>query len=159
MYFVGLPMKEFWDIPELMLDDTDDPLGMFINFARSVALSPRVPNELISMLEPYGEFLPLNVAGEQYYAFNVTNLIDAFDEANAVMKVHKGIVCGVTKYAYTTSLLKTSQFFKAKMGTHMTLLAADFPGEEDFKQVYEKLGATGLQFNLMQSDQQSVATT
>jgi uncharacterized protein DUF1629 len=152
--FKGAPIGENWKPPSMIYDhDNDmDEVGWFSAFVGNPALSPRVPDKLKQLMEPYGEMLPFQVEGESYLAFNVTNVIDALDEGKSEMdKRPTGLVVGVKKFAFKEGYVSHSQFFKLKWHKRNVFLAADFPGETDFRQLYLEAGATGLIFQLVYS--------
>lgn len=87
----GSPRKDNWHPPRVKLKS--DPFNKGKKepdighvASGSVVFSGRAVDVLKDHLEPYGELLPLDVEGDTYFLYNVTNIIDAIDQDKSVKR-------------------------------------------------------------------------
>jgi hypothetical protein len=91
------------------------PPGDFPHLASGVPVfSVRAVNVLKRMLQENGEILPLSCSEGEYYAFNLTTLIDALDESDSEVKrfEHSGRIMRVLKYAFFPDKLHGATIFQ-----------------------------------------------
>ncbi|WP_027165767.1 DUF1629 domain-containing protein [Mesorhizobium sp. WSM3224] len=69
---------------------------------------------LAAALRPYGELIPLR--GEKVWLFNVTNVIDALDEARSqIVRFDDGAILAIERYAFDAERIGTAEVFKLPM--------------------------------------------
>lgn len=90
------------------------PVGDFPSLASSMPVfSQRACDVLKEILEGSGQLLPLACDEGKYFAFNVTNLCDAFDKnASQVTELPGGGIIMVQKYVLFGSRIKDEPIFK-----------------------------------------------
>lgn len=87
------------------------PLGDFSVIGTVPVFSRRAASELEEILLPNGELLPLITTHGDFYAFNVTRVIDALDEgASAIRYFKSGNLKDVTRYSFRPEALQSSIF-------------------------------------------------
>ena len=69
---------------------------------------------LAAALRPYGELIPLR--GEAVWLFNVTNVIDALDEARSqIVRFDDGDILAIERYAFDAERIGAAEAFKLPM--------------------------------------------
>ncbi|MDX8534788.1 hypothetical protein RFM41_26510 [Mesorhizobium sp. VK25A] len=69
---------------------------------------------LAATLRPYGELIPLR--GEKVWLLNVTNVIDALDEARSqIVRFDDGDILAIERYAFDAAKIGTAEVFKLPM--------------------------------------------
>jgi hypothetical protein len=120
-HFDGRNLLHHWTRPvvEILRDNKFNknlPAGDFPNlFLPGVPVfSLRAVNALKAILEKNGELLPLSCVEGEYYAFNVTKLIDALDESKSELKRFKsgGGIMQIHKYVFFGEKLTDATIFK-----------------------------------------------
>lgn len=84
--FRGHSIKNTWNPPTIIIDPDSvrSPKGDFPSLIASVPIfSRRAVTALRDILEENGELLPVTIVGEEYFVFNATRVVDAFDEENS----------------------------------------------------------------------------
>ena len=117
-HFRGEPMKNIWyplEVEHLIENKKDRrlPAGDFPYFGGDPAFSRRATDSIRDILEANGEILPLKSKDGEYYAYNVTNTIDALDEEKSELKLHRdGSIMRVLQYVFHEDRIKNEQIFK-----------------------------------------------
>ena len=98
-------------------------------------------------LRQYGELLPLKSAdGIEYFWFNCTTVVDAFDRLNSTYEEYpNGILGYITKYAFFANKTDDHDMFVDKQ-TAQSLVT------DRFKARVEAAGLTGMLFKPLWSD-------
>lgn len=94
------------------------------------------------MLAPHGEFLPLIAKAGEYYAFNITTVIDALDEERSeVKRFRDGQVMRIVTYQFHVEKLMTAPIFKLRQDPLEDPLVTD-----EFVRRAHECGLTGMGF-------------
>jgi hypothetical protein len=99
-------------------------------------------------LRQYGELLPFKSAdGVEYFWFNFTNTIDAFDESNSKFDrlESNGNILHVYRHAYFADRIGTNEMFMEKNNRYRLVT-------DSFKARVEAAGLTGMLFKPLWSD-------
>lgn len=94
--FIGKPMKNGWQPPEIRIMSKTRPLKDFVSLMlKSPVFSEKAKNALESLIGKYVEFLPLiELKNRLYYAVNVIYLADCLDHDKTVFTYVQGkIIC------------------------------------------------------------------
>lgn len=115
--FNGTPIGPNWQpLSVEIFDDNGQnrnlPRSDFPAFIAPV-FSRRAVEALGSILSANGELLPLNCDEDDYFAFNVTQLVDALNEANSdVVRFSDGRIMDIKRFGFDPDKLKTVDIFK-----------------------------------------------
>lgn len=120
--FDGMPIGSAWTPFEVALlrDDTEDHRNRwpsdFPTLGTIPVFSQRAVEALQTMLTDNGELLPLyckDCEGGNYFAYNVTRVVDALDEARSQLKYFKdGGIMRVVRYEFRPDQLMDAVIFK-----------------------------------------------
>jgi hypothetical protein len=84
--FNGKPMKRPWTDVTIGKDPRRLPKGDFPSLIPGVTVfSQKAVTALRDLLEKNGQILPVSIAGEGYFLYNVTRIVDALDETDSSM--------------------------------------------------------------------------
>lgn len=114
--FDGAPLKGEWK--EYVITAADEPdesadLPDFALLGIIPIFSEQAVTSLRDILEANGELLRLRYARREYWAYNVTTLIDALDERQAVVqRFSTGRVMVIDEYAFRREALSSATIFK-----------------------------------------------
>jgi hypothetical protein len=93
-------------------------------------------------LAAYGEFLPLKCDAGRYWTFNVTRLVDAFDEdASELFRGETGNILMIKRHVFRPGKLKGLLLFKLSTIPHGRIYVTNL-----FVELIEASGLTGLEF-------------
>ena len=104
--FAGTPIGMDWQPPRIeLLDDADSanrPPSDFPNLNGMIPVfSGRAVEALRPLLEPSGELLRLEYDAGEYYAFNITKVVDVLDEAASdVERFRDGRIMMIKRHAF-----------------------------------------------------------
>jgi hypothetical protein len=159
---LGISMKNVWQpfvcryLTAADIDDFNPKVvkGSFIGIAGlgGFALAEKAVQLAGDLFLAYGELLPINIekSAEVVHFFHNTNIVNAFDEKNGVVKRYtpplESRIMSYVEYA----------FFPEKVGDNQLFQITDYSVNfctEPFKQKIEALGLTGLYFWLRWSDE------
>jgi hypothetical protein len=99
--FGGDRMAGAWLPPKVEVDEPKLPASDFPGFSGTPVFGARAVEALRDLLDPNGELLPLDCDTGDYWAFNVTAVIDALDEqASEVKRFRDGRVMRVVRYEF-----------------------------------------------------------
>lgn len=109
----------------------------------TIVLSRKAKNALAPLIEGFGELLPVEVDGNEFYIFNCLTFAE-HDQLKA--KREKVNVDGEerAKLSFNMADVKNKPIFKTKTKISDVNLFCN----EDFKQSVEKAGLTGINFNI-----------
>ena len=146
--FNGRPMAAHWKALRITAADEDDATAELADFALLgivPVFSLRAVDVLLDLLKPAGEVLPLRHRRGEFFAFNVTRVVDALDEAHSkVMKFSDGNVMAVSQYHFVEDRLRGLAMFKIPQ-----LRKAYVFVSESFVQRVEQAGLTGFRFQYL----------
>jgi hypothetical protein len=106
----------------------------------SLMLSPRAYQCLYSVLEGYGEFLPVCVSGQTYHLFNCLTF-GQIDEINSKQDIQNGVFMGVKKVRFNSYDIAEKIVFKTKFDRCATVFC-----DERFKNAVESNLLVGVEF-------------
>jgi hypothetical protein len=112
--------------------------------AGSVVFSERAVEVLSNHLEPYGELLPLDVEGDTYFLYNVTNIIDAIDQEKSVKRGTGRIKIPAF---VADKIPKDVEIFKVPETQRSQIYFHEINGE-NIKTLIEQYGLNGAHFRL-----------
>lgn len=148
----GLPVSDTWHIKEDgYYFDPRKSVGEFAKFLPGVPLvRGRVlrDNEMLSIFEMAGELLPVRVAEENCYLWNVTEFINAMVPENSVYQHQDSKSGEILKPCFKTTRFGVSSVFKIPESRYRAFCFSD-DRPLDFFKLYNKRGYTGLTFTEM----------
>lgn len=101
-------------------------------------LSDKAFQALKSVLEPFGEFLPITYQGNQGFLFTIFETADAALDKQLCTKNEWG---DITWIAFDTEKLSQAPIFRTEYDDYQSVFCQD-----EFRQVYEEAELTGLIF-------------
>ena len=113
--FDGTPMKRPWSDARLEWDsESRAPKPDFDLLLSVPTFNSRAMDALRDLLEGNGEILPTTCEGEQLFFYNVTRVIDAFDESNSKITRQPwgNEIWGIDKYTFFPEKLMGVVIFK-----------------------------------------------
>lgn len=114
--FDGRPLRETWKTVSITAADEDDDEAELSDYALLGTVpifSLRAMERLPDLLKPAGELLPLRYRRGEYFAYNVTRLLDALDERESVVKrFSTGEVMSVDQYVFRPQVVDRAALFK-----------------------------------------------
>lgn len=88
--------------------------------------SQRAVDVLGTLLTENGELLPLNCHGKNYFAYNVTNLVDALDfRQSEIVRFSTGRIMDIKKYVFRSESLSEVTVFKLPQTPRMDVFVTD----------------------------------
>ena len=113
------PLAATWDPPLVRLDEwsfagkhllpSDAP--WFDGF--TLILNRRAVDAMASLLEGYGELLPLRCAQDELFAFNPALTLDALDEARSTLRrLPSGRAIAIEKWAFKPEVVAGADMFR-----------------------------------------------
>jgi|WetSurMetagenome_2_1015567.scaffolds.fasta_scaffold214001_2 hypothetical protein len=107
--------EEFKFIPEKL------PKGDFPGLSTHIPVfNYRAVEALSDLLQGNGTLFPITCAGENYFIYNVTRVIDALDETNSeIERFDSGRIMDVDRFAFFEERLRGATIFKIP---HMVLM-------------------------------------
>jgi hypothetical protein len=121
-YFRTEPMLAAWP-KELRLNplivepmDLAKPLGDYPQWATGMPMfSGTAVEQLLGMLLPAGELLPVHVGEEPYYAYHPLDYIDALDpEASVIERGPTGVVLKIHRYSFRPGAVPRDRVFRIR---------------------------------------------
>lgn len=96
-------------------------------------VSRRAKDRLEAVLAPHGEFLPLLTTVGEYYAFNVTTVLNALDEdASELLRFASGRIMDIVTYRFNPGSLEGAIIFRlAQMARRYVYVTDRFVGLAD----------------------------
>jgi hypothetical protein len=115
--FMGAPMAATWKPPlvEILRDvrHRGRPRSDFPAFGGDPVFSERAIEALRNLLEPSGEILPLRCHEGTYFAYNVTRVVDALDEARSELeRFDDGVVMRIVQPVFFPDRVAGETIFK-----------------------------------------------
>lgn len=114
--------------------------------------SARAVSVLRDFLMPNGQVLPLAYDREDYYAYNITNMLDALNlEQSEIIRFSTGRIMDIRRYEFFAEKLEGDPgIFKLAATPLLRVFVT-----EKFKQMVNNYGLTGFQFKLLWSASRS----
>ena len=115
--FNGAPLAAQWRAPMITAVDVNDveaEPGDYAVLGSIPVFSLRALDALLDLIRPNGELLPLRYRGTEYFAYNVTRVIPALDEAESsiIRFPNSEVVMSIAEYAFRPEIVGTSAVFK-----------------------------------------------
>lgn len=143
--FHGMPFKNSWTDMKIEVDPDMASFrkGDFPSLISNIPIfSPRAVFALKDLLEPNGELLPVTCAGDEYYLYNTTRVVDALDESNSGMsRFADGRVFYIDHHAFFPERLQGLTIFKIPQLVQMHVFATNV-----FAERAESAGLKGFWF-------------
>ena len=156
----GVPFGREWKIPTFYIEKPLVPKPNFFNAVLGIVCDEKVREVVGGALEMSGELLPLRVENEkgEYWIFNITNTINVVDVENSQwQKLGPGPNDRMLKKpAFISSRFGDETIFKIPEDRGARMYCVEFTGDPDdgeFKAVVEHHGLTGLEFELVWTDE------
>ena len=130
--FDGHPIRSRWSSPSVQYirDDLSGgcKVGDFPELAPGiVVVSRRALESLVDILTKHGEILPLTSDDGDFFAFNVTRLIDALDDVNSkARRFSSGRIMELLEPVFYGELLRGEAIFKVPERTSTVFVTQDF---------------------------------
>src|SRR3989339_394973 len=92
-----------------------------------LVFSPKAVDCLKDLLNPYGEFLPVNCDNDDYILFNVTNVIDAldFEKSDVQCFTHSNDIKNILKYVFIKEKVINEDIFRIKQMPQVDIFVND----------------------------------
>lgn len=151
-YFLSLKKeswKSFWEeIQAEFLDESErghKPGLPDITcwFTDQLVLSEHAYQSLKGLLEPYGEFLPVQYSGQPYWVFHITELtgMDVIDETKSARNIDESGFIDVDKLSFQEDKVSGLLVFKTEFNGYKSVYCT-----QQFKDAVESKGLRGLEF-------------
>lgn len=144
--FDGRAIGDLWRAFKVVYDE--DSLGLPVGDFPSIFLphvpvfSARAAQALSPVISTNGELLPLNSDHEEYFAFNVTTLLDALSTNHSdIVYYPSGKIMDVKKYVLDPQRVAFQPIFKLPETARMDVFVSD-----EFVRIVESHGLLGFSF-------------
>lgn len=152
--FAGRPMPRTWKVLRVRAPKDRGrrrtvPSGDFPSFLSHVPVfSSRAHSGLAPLIDPFGEWAPLQGVSEEYWAFNVLDLRDALDHGASECKLFRdGTVMDIERYVFLSNRIQGAVIFKIPETPRMDVFVTD-----RFVVEVRALGLQGLEFRELWRD-------
>jgi hypothetical protein len=151
--WVTLPVRRDYSVKGNMTKPLGDRVGIDARVDPMV-LSRRALDVLLPHIGTLGQVLPLAFDEAEYAFFNITNVVDALDEAQSELEYFpsSGRLSGVSRYAFKPDALRDQLLFKIPQQAGGFAFVTD-----RFVEIVKAAGLTGFGFKLLWSDDKEVA--
>jgi len=144
--FNGKPIGKSWEPLRVEFDEELPTNGLASDFPHFLthvpAFSKRAVKLLADLLEPRGEILPLICDSGQYFAYNVTTLVDAMDlELSSLVRFSSGRIMHVNKYVLCEERIQDPMIFKLPQVPLMSVFVT-----EPFLRLVKEANLSGFSF-------------
>ncbi|MFD1424220.1 hypothetical protein CLV36_104261 [Laceyella sediminis] len=114
---LGKSLIKNWESIELKVPESkkEFPRSDFPNLLKYVPVFSQKAKECFyGLLRPLGEFLTVTIENEDYFAYNLTNIIDGLDEEQSEVKrfVSSGRIMRIVKHEFVPEKVKEQIMFK-----------------------------------------------
>ncbi len=118
--------------------------GDFPDFATHIPVfSKNAISSMEEILSSYGQILPLNCSQGDYFAYNVTTVIDGLNEEKSeIIRIPTGKIMTITKFIINRDKLAGQYIFKLKRAELMDVFVT-----EDFVELVKKNKLSGFDFH------------
>lgn len=127
---------EMYSTQSKFIENTPD---IYIWNDTCLALSPRAKNSLTKMLSIFGEFLPFDHHGTEYFIFSCHSIADATSDSEEIIET--GVPVGIKRLNFQSESVGTNPLFKTEFDDLSNLYC-----NQNFKQTVEKNALSGLIF-------------
>lgn len=148
-----------WSAPPVFVLHPRKKKGNCFAFAPGAfAIDQTAFEQLADLLEMSGELLPLQHQGETYYVVNVLECVNCLDEDNTqwIYGNTTGVKIGIRSHVFYRTRFTETPLFKIPATSKAQILTVEglADPEGEFKGRVEQCGITGLEFDLLWSDEQ-----
>jgi hypothetical protein len=146
--FDGSSLASSWKplTVEVIPEEDDPPASDFPALALHMPIfSKKATLALKETLDKHGELLPLLCKDGEYYAYNVTRVIDILNEDKSnLVRFPNGRILDIKDYSFNSAELGDCPIFKLPQTPLMDVFVT-----EAFKQKVEESGLTGFTFKFV----------
>lgn len=151
--FEGLSMAEGWKPFDAEIANFHLPRPDFFCLSPSCLAFPEQTSKRLCKVLNYGvittgEYLPFRVAGEPFFAINITECINVLDQKASIPKGDKPGQGMIERYVFHVTRLGDAMPFSIPETCERELLTVERTSEceDEFKAAVEHLELTGLRF-------------
>jgi hypothetical protein len=141
----GTSLGGAWKPLAITAADTDDELAHLADHAllgTIPVVSERAVERVGVLLASSGELLPLTYGRGRYFAYNVTQIVDALDESRSeVRRFSSGRVMSIDRYFFHSERLRDAVIFKISQLSRAFVFSTD-----RFVDAVRHAGLTGFTF-------------
>lgn len=143
-YPKGEPLKDIWHPLEASFynrynDNTEGKLPEISDWVGNMVLSAAAFQSLTPLLAPFGEFLPVNVNGVDWYIYNATTIYNCIDESLSSRNVMDGVVMDIAALKFDEAKLGPAPVFRTdydrRMGVYCSQAFKDAVQAQGFEAV------------------------
>ena len=146
--WVPLPVMRNYSVKGNMTKPLGDRVGIDANVDPMV-LSRHALDVLLPHIGDLGQVLPLEFDEAEYFFFNVTNVVDALDEANTeILRFPSGRISKIERYAFKPEAVRDQWLFKIPQRKSGFAFVTD-----RFVELVKSSGLTGFKFRPLWSDE------
>jgi hypothetical protein len=156
----GVPFDRAWKTPTFYLEKPLLPKPNFFRVCLAVACDEKAREMAGEAMEMAGEFLPIRVEGEkgEYWIYNITNTINVVDHKRSDWQEYGPGPDDqiLRKPAFIATRFGEETIFTIREDRGARMYCVEFTGDPDdgeFKAVVEHNGLTGLEFELVWTDE------
>jgi len=156
----GVPFKKVWKTPTFYIEKPLVPKPNFFNAVLGIVCDEKAREIAGEAMEMAGEFLPIRVEGEkgQYWIYNITNTINVVDHKKSNWQEYGSDPNDqiLRRPAFVAARFGEETIFKIREDRGARMYCVEFTGDPDdgeFKAVVEHNGLTGLEFELVWTDE------
>lgn len=131
----------FYDLFSEKAEEISESPDVYLWMNVFLVLSLKAKNILSPLLEIFGEFLPFECAGEEYYIFSVYSMIEPDPTKSATIS-KDGVYAGISSLSFKPETIGTHVIFKSAFDRFNHLYCT-----EKFKSIIEFNKLTGLTFS------------
>ncbi len=156
----GVPFDREWKTPTFYIEKPLVPKPNFFRICGGLVCDKSGREIAGEALEMSGEFLPIRVEGEpgEYWIYNITNTINVVDHKQSDWDQYGPTPDDqvLKKPAFIPTRFGEETIFKIREDRGARMYCVEFTGDPDdgeFKAVVEHHGLTGLEFELVWTDE------
>lgn len=142
----NISFKSWWEPGDTKFDPiggkSSDPVPDVSRWiGATLVLSPRAYSTVVELLNPYGEFLPIQVNNDTFHIFNCLTF-GKVDESRSTKTYFKGVVSEIKKIVFDSNEVSDKAAFKTDYNNCIDIYCND-----QLKTAIEKSGLTGVIFS------------
>jgi hypothetical protein len=143
------PIAGEWRTVEISAADADDSTARFGDYTLLGTIpvfSLRALEALAPVLKDNGEVLPLRYPRGEYFAYNVTRVLDALNEEESLIErfPSSGRVMSISKYVFLQDRVQEAWIFKIPQQPRAFVFVT-----QRFVDLVDQSGLTGFEFRLL----------
>ena len=142
--FNGKPIDNWTNIEVVIEGKKKLKKGDFLDLSTHIPVfNKNAISCMREILSPYGQILPLNCRGGDFFAYNVTTVIDGLNEEKSeIIRFPSGKIMNITKYIVNRDKLSGQCIFKIKQAELMDVFVT-----QDFVEIVKKYKLSGFDFH------------